>query len=217
MAGPTSPHFTDEGRGHRTRGRSTEMNEESWSPSHPGVYASALWPLCPWRAAQSLCNFRALSLICHFRFFFSFTSLASWASWAFINLIIFLPSGVLKYQSWVRGREGDVALGSASHFYGSVSSVAFSPPPASILLEPWFLLLASYAPGSSVSHCQGQVCPTPPCSHPATLGVATDSRWGSEWQLVPEATKGSQHTGEAFRLPPSRKPGGLALPTCPSL
>lgn len=98
------------GRGHRTRGRSTEMNEESWSPSHLGVYASALWPLCPRRAAQSLCNFWALSLICHFRFFFSFTSLASWASWSFINFIIFLPRGVLKYQSWVRGREGDVFM-----------------------------------------------------------------------------------------------------------
>lgn len=45
---------------------------------------------------------------CHFLFFFSFASLASSAScWSLLNFIFFLPSGVLKYQSW-DGREAGV-------------------------------------------------------------------------------------------------------------
>lgn len=42
----------------------------------------------------------------HFRFFFSLVSLASSASWSLLSFIIFLPSGVLKYQSWGRGGAG---------------------------------------------------------------------------------------------------------------
>lgn len=58
-----------------------------------------LWSLRWWGAAQSLCYSRAPSLSCHFHFFFSFAILASLASWSLLKFIIFLPSGVLKYQS----------------------------------------------------------------------------------------------------------------------
>lgn len=69
-------------------------------PSHRGVYASALG-LCPrMRPSPSAARSR------HFRAFFSFARLASSASWSLTNFIIFLPSGVLKYQSWVSRRGG---------------------------------------------------------------------------------------------------------------
>lgn len=48
----------------------------------------------------------------HFGFFFSFVGLVSSASWSLLSFIIFLPSGVLKYQSWERGGGGGKCPGS---------------------------------------------------------------------------------------------------------
>lgn len=85
--------------GHRRRGRSTEMDKELVLEPFGHLCLCPLWSLRWWGAAQSLCCSRAPSVSCHFHFFFSFANLVSSAPCSLLNFIIFLPSGVLKYQS----------------------------------------------------------------------------------------------------------------------
>lgn len=97
--------------GHRAgdagKGQSTEMHK-GWSPRHLSVYVSAPCALrpAPRGAVHSHRHRWAPGPGRHFGFFFSFVGLVSSASWSLLSFIIFLPSGVLKYQSWERGGGG---------------------------------------------------------------------------------------------------------------
>lgn len=95
------------GRGDAGKGQSTEMHK-GWSPRHLSVYASAPRALrpAPRGAVHSHRHRWAPGPGRHFGFFFSFVGLVSSASWSLLSFIIFLPSGVLKYQSWERGGGG---------------------------------------------------------------------------------------------------------------
>lgn len=179
------------GQGTQKRGRSTEMDKESWSLSHLSVYASAPWSLrpVPWGTVRVHRYCWAPSLGHHFRFFFSFASLASSASWSLLSFIIFLPIGVLKYQSWVRRRRRrvnalDLGLGLASRprplrGYGFSSQV-------SVLLEPRFLYSPQLLPATESATARQALLPAlRPCvlsshSHRTTLGLAADSERAAE-------------------------------------
>lgn len=79
------------------------MDKESWSSSHLGIYASAPGPFARGALPSPTANLGHPGPSHHFLFFFSFASLASSASWSLLSFILFLPSGVLKYQSCVGG------------------------------------------------------------------------------------------------------------------